>query len=491
MPAKLAAIGDSMTQGVSSGCIHRTEFSYPALIAQCLGEDNFRRPEFTGEGGLPVNLEQILRLLVDRYGSKVNWHEVVPAILSVRSLLDRVEDYWERGEGSQPSLTGPIHHNLGVLGFQLGDCDTLTEAICRRVMPEPQDNPIRQIPDFAMYRSARRTLNPRFDNRYENLSQITAAQAIAQAEGGIENLIVWLGANNCLGTVIDLKIKWSNEEDISKLAHNRTCNLWQPEHFQKLLDRVAPQIDAIGATNVFIGTIPRVTIPPISRGVTPGKTTNTGALDQKGYYEFYTHFWVWDEEFSKAPHKYPYLTGEEVRKIDSVIDAYNQAIKKAAQRYGWHIVDFCEKLDQLAIRRLQGQIQYQFPQGLIDALKANPKTKHRVSANGQPLLDTRYIQLLPNEPDPDCRFKGGLIGLDGFHPTRVCYGLIAHEVLEVMKKVGVTINQPTDWWDKIVQSDTLLTDPPPNLEHLNNTLGFLYYRTPLPKLIEIVSGRLL
>jgi len=490
MPAKLVAIGDSLTQGFTSGSIYQTEFSYPAMIAQCLGDANFRSADFTGEGGFPLNIEKVLRLLVDRYGSKVNWHEVIPAALSVRSLLDRVEDYWERGEGNQPSATGSLHHNLAVFGFQLGDCDTLTEAICRRAIPEPTDNPLKQIPEFPMYRAARRTLNPSFDSKLENLSQITAAQAIAQAEGGIENLLFWLGANNCLGTVTELEIRWSTEDDIEKLAHQRTCNLWHPEHFQKLLNRVAPQIHAIGATNVFIATVPHVTIPPVSRGVTPGKT-GLDAVDSNGYYEFYTRFWVWDDEFSKAPHKYPYLVSEEARKIDSVIDSYNQSIRAAAEQYGWHVVDICEKLDQLAFRRQGGQVQFPFAQGFINALQANPNTQHRVSANGKPLLDTRFLGIFPNEIDPLKKFRGGLIGLDGFHPTPACYGLIAHEFLQVMEGAGVAINQPPNWWDEIINADTLLTNPPSNLEHLSNTLGFLYYRTPLPKLIKTFGGRAL
>ena len=57
-----------------------------------------------------------------------------------------------------------------------------------------------------------------------------------------------------------------------------------------------------------------------------------------------------------------------------------------------------------------------------------------------------------------------------------------------MQDIGVTINQPQNWWSDIVNSDKLLTAPPANLEHLENTLGFLYHRTPLKKLLDIFSG---
>jgi hypothetical protein len=104
-------------------------------------------------------------------------------------------------------------------------------------------------------------------------------------------------------------------------------------------------------------------------------------------------------------------------------------------------------------------------------------------------VDTRFLGLFPNETDPRKKFRGGLIGLDGFHPTPICYGLIAHEFLQIMEGAGVAINQPPNWWDDIITADTLLTDPPPNLAHLNDTLGFLYHRTPLPKLIKSFGGR--
>ncbi|MBZ8182898.1 hypothetical protein [Oscillatoria salina] len=497
MPTKLVVIGDSLSQGVISGSITKTQVSYPALIAEALGlepikvlqsrnENYFLVPDFEGEGGLPVNMENILRLLVKRYGQKVSWLDVFPAFLSVRSLFDRVEDYWERGEGTKPSLTGPIHHNLASLGFQLGDCDTITEAISRENIPESQDDFVGQIPEFAMYRTARRTLNPRFEKRYENLSQVEAAKALAVESGGIENLIFWLGSNNCLSTVINLKMKWSSEADLNKLAHQRTNNIWRPEDFQKLLTRIAPKIDEIGAKNVFVGTIPHVTIPPVSRGVSPGKIGDE-ALSADGYFEYYTHFWIWDEDFAKAPRNFPHLTREQAREIDNVIDQYNSAIAAEAEKRGWYAIDICSALDRIAFRRRQGAIAYNFPPELIAALKANPATKDRVTAEGRVLLDTRYLHLDLDNPNPLQKYEGGLFGIDGFHPTTVGYGLIAHEFLQVMKQA--TDTQPLNW-DKIVAADSLLVDPPLNLKHLRSTLGFLYHRTPLLKIIEVVGGTL-
>ncbi|MBD2465424.1 hypothetical protein H6G89_30925 [Oscillatoria sp. FACHB-1407] len=486
MPAKLVVIGDSLSQGFISGSICKTDFSYPQMLADCLGIQDFRVPDFGGEGGLPLNLDQLFRLLARRYGAKVSWLEVPMALLSVRSFMDRVEDYWERGEGSEASPTGPLHHNLAVWGFELGDCDTLTEAICRRTIPRDKDDLLNQIPEFAMYRTARRTLNPQFLPQYEELSQIKAAEAIARSQGGIDNLMFWLGGNNCLGTVGRLKIVWSQLADINRLSHERSATLWVPEHFRQLLRRVADKISAIGAKNVFIGTIPHVTIPPVSRGISPGRTPDR-ERSADGYYDYYTHFWVWDNDFAKAPDQYPALTQNDARQIDQVIDEYNEAIATEAQKRGWHVVDFCRALDRLAYRRQNGRPVYVFPPELVQALKTNPGTQDRFTVDGKPILDTRYLRVKSDAP-PGERHQGGIFSLDGIHPTTVGYGIVAHEVLQVMKSVTPgQIVKPLDW-NKIVAADVLLNDLPANLESLRDILGFLSSQGPLPNLIRSITG---
>lgn len=486
MPAKLVAIGDSLTQGFMNGSISRTEISYPVMIAECLNETNFQVPDFTGEGGLPANLENLFQTLAQKYGSKINTSESISAFMTAQGFLHRIEEYWESGEGTKATQTGPLHHNLAVWGFQLGDCDTLTEAICRRVIPKPRDNTVNQIPEFAMYRTARRTLNPSFDPQYENLSQVSAAAEIAEAQGGIENLIFWLGFNNCLGTVTNLKIKWSEEADIDRFAHQRSTNLWRPAHFKMLLGRVANKIDEIGAQNIFVGTIPHVTILPVSRGISPGAAKRK-ELSADGYYEYYTYFWVWDEDFAKAPNKYPHLTREQVRTIDMTIDEYNEAIRREANKRGWYIVDVCNLFDRLAYRRQKGKSTYIFPPELVAGLKVHPVTKDRFTADGQPILDTRYLRFDFSKTDPEEKYRGGLFSLDAIHPTTTGYGIVADEFLKVMAKVLPIQPKPLNWL-KIVDADTLLTNPPENLQNLRQILHFLHNRTPLPNLIKVISG---
>ncbi|MFB2979812.1 SGNH/GDSL hydrolase family protein [Microseira sp. BLCC-F43] len=486
MPAKLVAIGDSLTQGFLNGSISQTHLSYPAMIARCLGETDFKVPDFAGEGGLPVNLETLFQMLAVKFGEKIGVSDSISAFLATQGFLDRVEDYWERGEGTQATQTGPVHHNLAVWGFALGNCDTLTEATCRRFIPIPKDHTVNQIPEFAMYRTARRTLNPSFDAQYENLSQLSAAAEIAKTQGGIENLIFWLGSNNCLSTVTNLKIKWSEAADLDLLAHQRSCNLWLPSHFRTLLWQIADKIDAIGAKNVFIATIPHVTIPPVSRGITPGATEEQ-KLSEDGYYEYYTHFWIWDEDFANAPDKYPHLTRDQARTIDAAINEYNEAIKLEANKRGWHLVDICNRLDRLAYRRQKRHTTYEFPKELVAALKSHPATKERFTSDGKPILDTRYLRLYADQTNPEEKYRGGIFSLDGIHPTTTGYGIVAHEFLQVMEQVLPAKPKPLNW-QEIISADTLLLKPPENLQNLREMLNFMQNRTLLPNLIKVISG---
>jgi hypothetical protein len=73
---RLVTIGDSLTHGFQSGAVFNTDLSYPAIIAYELGWfDQFRQPSYPGFGGLPLNLEFLLRDLearcrVERLGAR-------------------------------------------------------------------------------------------------------------------------------------------------------------------------------------------------------------------------------------------------------------------------------------------------------------------------------------------------------------------------------------------------------------------------------------
>lgn len=130
-PHRLVVIGDSLSHGFQSGAIYNTDISYPAIIAYELGWfDDYRYPKYGGPGGLPLNIEYLLRDLEGHYGEKIDWWEVPGAVFRGRELMDKIEDYWERGAGNVPPTAAGINHDLSVYGWDLRDALSRTYQTC-------------------------------------------------------------------------------------------------------------------------------------------------------------------------------------------------------------------------------------------------------------------------------------------------------------------------------------------------------------------------
>ena len=50
-------------------------------------------------GGLPLNIEGLLKALQDEFEDQLNPLELVALPFALHQLTDANEDYWERGEG--------------------------------------------------------------------------------------------------------------------------------------------------------------------------------------------------------------------------------------------------------------------------------------------------------------------------------------------------------------------------------------------------------
>ncbi len=73
---RLMAIGDSLTHGFPSGAICNTGVSCPAITAHEMDwYGPFRHPSYLGQGGLPLNLELLVRELEQEFGDEVDWRE--------------------------------------------------------------------------------------------------------------------------------------------------------------------------------------------------------------------------------------------------------------------------------------------------------------------------------------------------------------------------------------------------------------------------------
>jgi hypothetical protein len=477
---KLAAIGDSLTMGFCSGAIYKTQHSYPAMIAQALrAEGSFRAPVFDidngATGGFPLNLETLLNNLESHYPKGLNLFRFVQSLFTVNSFMDHAEKFWERADWFA-DFPDPFN-NLAVLSYTVQDVCQLTNDICSAQTANPKDQALlfNQIPDHPMYRATLATLA----TKRPSTSAMTRLTQLSQT-GGIENLIIALGANNCLGAIIGLKIIFSEEADLYRLPHERTCTLWLPRHFSMSLDALVQQVKAQNAKNVFIATVPHVTIAPVSRG--------TPQQHSAKYYQYYTRPWIWDNSFNADQH--PHLRKNEVMLIDEFVDSYNESIRVVARDNGWHIVDFCNFLDKLAFRRQHGAVTYTWPAAAISALAADRRTSYCVD-KGTVNLDTRYIKIGTGNLRIE---QGGLFSLDGVHPTRILYGLIADEFLSVMRSCGVTGadgRPPVLDWPSIVTMDSLVTSPPKMLSDLRGVLSLLsgkMYGKILFKVLESFKG---
>ncbi len=480
---RLVAIGDSLTQGFQSAAIFNTSLSYPALIAQELGwKSQFRFPTYGGPGdGLPLNLEKLVRLLEQRFGDTLDWWEFAPGLLVVRDFLDQVEDYWERGTGNLfPDPNGPINHNLAVYGWDLRNTLSRNAALCQDVIDAkpPTDDFINQIVENANERAALRVLNSARDAQGRSLSPLQAAAALA-LEGsvetgsgdGIETLIVMIGANNALGSILTFNVAWS-DAGYDDMARNDRYTVWRPIHFQSEWDKVVADLKKIPARHVIVSTIPHVTIAPLARGV--GQKQKPGSR----YFPYYTFPWLDNQSFN--PQKNPCITGQEARAIDSAIDQYNDYITNSvrqARQEGrdWYLFELAGLLDRVAHRRyLEDPAARPSWWDAVGGAYQLPAALQALS----PVPDSRFF-----ESNKTGRYQGGIFALDGIHPTTIGYGVMAQEVIKIMQRAGVKFygaDGQTERmgpieidFQRLIQRDTLISNPPRSLSSGLSLIGWL------------------
>ncbi|MGZ4637999.1 MAG: hypothetical protein ACXV2J_02950 [Actinomycetes bacterium] len=474
-PNRLVVIGDSLSHGFQSGAVFHTDLSYGAIIAYELGWlDEFRYPRYPGKGGLPLNIELLLRDLESHLGPKVSVWEVPMALFLARQFMDEVEDYWERGPGQLAPAISAYNHALAVYGWDLRDALSKTAASCEAAIKAPNDDVLSQIVENNSERAALRVY-PHWSAATKKMTLFQAAAELGQqndasTDCGIETLVVFLGSNNALRTVTELRVVWSGP-DYADLRKKGAYTVWQPEHFTAELGQVVEAVQAIGARHVIWCTVPHVTIAPIARGV--GGKMAPGSR----YFPYYTRPWVDDADFSAAQDKH--ITGAEARAVDAAIDMYNDAIQQVVEQarsgaYGtardWYLLDIAGLLDRLAARRYindpNARPAWWTPYPLPPALAAL-----------DPLPDSRFL----TGDGEGGRATGGLFSLDGVHPTTVGYGVVAQEIVTIMRRAGVEFRhvngQPRSDpvlvdFDRLVLRDTLIRTPPQNLKPGLDLLGW-------------------
>lgn len=452
---RLVVIGDSLSQGFQSGAVFNTDLSYPSIIAWQLGWfDSFRFPRYGGPGGLPLNIELLLRTLEERFGTSTDVWEIPLALFAARGFMDQVEDYWERGPGSVAPTFSAINHNLSVYGWDVRDALTKTAASCEAALHQPHDDLLSQIVENNGERTALRVL-PRGSDAEKKMTVFDAAAELGKE--CIETLVVFLGANNALRTVTDLRVQWSGNK-FRDPDGKRDYTVWQPDHFAQEYAEVLAAIRKINAQHVILCTVPHVTIAPIARGL--GGKVETGSR----YFPYYARPWVRDADFD--PRRDQHITGAQAWAVDTAIDLYNTGIERAvasARRVGkdWHLFDVAGLLERVASRRYVDDVNarpswwtpYPLPKALTDLA---------------PVPDSRFLAA----DGMGGRATGGLFSLDGVHPTTVAYGVLAQELMNIMAGAGVQFDSPTVDFDRLVRRDTLVRTPPQNLDQTLGLIGW-------------------
>ncbi|MGH3149067.1 MAG: hypothetical protein ACRDTR_25070, partial [Rubrobacter sp.] len=416
----------------------------------------------------------ILRRLEEVYGADVDPFEWAFALRTVNRVIEESEDYYERkgGRADAPYADGqvPYFHNVAFQGCDVADSWALTPAVCREMIAEDERGGDDLLPfagpNAAYYRTALKVLNPSLAPGYDDFSQIRWLAEHASGGEGVENLILWLGANNALGTVISLEIN-PTPNDPGRRPHEmphreraaHDWNLWHPDDFEAEYRKLLERVDGAMSGNdpekdwrVFVGNVPLVTIAPLAKGVGP-----TTEIKREGkssiYFKYYTFFPF--EENDVREKDLMYLSLAEALHIDDCIRAYNRDICRLLDekneehpRKRYHLVDTCGVLERLAFKRNAGQVEYKFPE-YFDFV--------------YPRVDTKYYHA-----DRRNRLRqGGLFSLDGVHPTAIGQGIVAHEFLKVMKRSGVAVGGDLDW-PSIFASDTLYSSPIAVMHELYN-----------------------
>ncbi|SFK55083.1 hypothetical protein [Geodermatophilus ruber] len=475
-PHRLVVLGDSLSHGFQSGAVYHTDVSWPAIVAHELGWlDEYRYPVYGGPGGLPLNIELLLRHLEERFGPRIGLWELPMALFAARSFMDGVEDYWERGPGRVPPKVDRYNHDLAIYGWDLRDALSRTAAMAEQAIERPNDSLLDQIVENDSARAALRVF-PHWNAEVRRQTLLEAAAALGRdhdgtAECGIETLVVFLGANNALRSVVDLRVRWT-EDDFRDLDRKGRYTVWRPEHFAAELAEVVRAVQAISARHTIWCTVPHVTIPPVTRGI--GHKVRPGSR----YFPYYARPWVRDDQFD--PTRDRHLTEQHARAIDAAIDLYNADIERVVRnaRTGsrrrpprdWFLFDVAGLLDRLASRR------------------------YIADPNARPSWWTPYplpSALAALDPPPDSRFligdgtggraAGGLFSLDGVHPTTVGYGVVAQEVVSILQLAGVPFHDPSGHprvgpvlvdFDRLLRRDTLVNHPPQNLGATLDVLGW-------------------
>ena len=443
---RLVAIGDSISHGLTSGAVFRTDRSFPAVVAEAL-ECTFDIPHYAGPlDGLPLNIEALSHRLIGTR-STLGWRHIPGMTWRLWRAINANEDYWERG-GGRTNASRQRYHNVAIYGWDLRDSLSVRHDTVRERASAPTHDHFAQVKPEHDNDIAAASVLAGFDGA---ATQLDAATELGR-DGGIDTLIVELGANNALPTVTSKRVRWSGD-DYQKPGSKSRYTVWRPTHFEHEYRALADRLGEIDARRVVLVTVPHVTIAPFAKGINPDQPGHKLREDSR-YFPLYVDPWIPERHIDR--HKVRHLTHQQARAIDAAIDQYNDTIQDVVRRArlggrDWCLFDLCHLLDRLAFRRYV----------------TSPETAERNGIqpyqlqDGIAALDTRWFS-----SDRSGRTAGGLFGLDGIHPTITGNAVIARELLWTLQSVGAASSPASIDLDAALRVDSLNSHPPKSLDRL-------------------------
>ena len=156
-----------------------------------------------------------------------------------------------------PATAAP-YHNLGVYGADLLDVVHLdADIVARRLQDPAEDDLLAQLVEHDNDRAWRTVLESCRAADGKARTVLDAARAMGSeglADGGdgpgIETLVVMLGGNNALGSVVHLDVRWTPPDYLDASPRRRldtkgAYNVWQPAHFQAEWALLVEQLERI------------------------------------------------------------------------------------------------------------------------------------------------------------------------------------------------------------------------------------------------------
>lgn len=468
---RLFTIGDSISQGFRSGGTAFSENAYSTYLAKALDIRDYRRLQWPTTK-LKIDLEGMARLLQEKFGNDISTLEWLPILGTISCFQNQSEEFYERGEGSHtkamPGYSHDFTDNCAVEGMRVADAWEVTPKLCRdRIEADKdtsKDNFGVPIASSSFYRAALKVLNPRLQPQYEEYSALSWLEHVAQSEG-VDNTIIFLGANNALGTIFKVKF---DPKDLTPgeaktfgsrkgaMAEDGKYTLWHPRAFEHdyslLLSKVQEAMINNKTTDwkVYLGTVPLVTIAAMLEGFGEARLVDDPrerlgrATRQFRYYQYYKYYGV-SEATARQTGKI--MTFRDALFIDKIIIQFNKLIAKLADemnakigRKAFVVVDISKALTDMAWKRNSGMPSYEYPEELQWLY---------------PPINTKYYG---TNSDGDI-VNGGIFSLDGIHPTVIGQGIIAHEFLKAMKDNGSAPASAALNWDAIIRDDELRSKP--------------------------------